>query len=487
MPKIMVPTDPAGFQEFLSDSAKLAEVFSPAAAADGSMREWVTAYAREFVKNNPDTVVDLKDQINTMVQSAVFDAVRESNGGRSPKVTFSGGRPSLKMPDLTQNYNEVSRGRGTVYNKTSPGARLDNALTPEEQFGDIGEMLRAIRATGVPHSHPGERDALIAKLTRATQIQNSFGSEVPDAGGFLIPELMRSELFQLALESEIVRNYATVIPMSTLRVPIPYVDDTSHASSLFGGITFYWAEEGATLTESQAKFGRLVLDAKKLTGFFKVPNELLQDAPAFTSWFNQRIPAGLAWWEDLYFMRGTGVGEPLGFVSCPASVQVAKQSGQLTNTIVWENIVGMYARMLPSSLGKAVWVANIDTFPELATMALAVGTGGGPIWIGSYGGGGTNGTQTPPMTILGRPVIFTEKTPALTSTGDINFVDLSYYLIGDRQSVAVAASDQFAFQNDQTVYRIITRLDGQPWLQSALTPHSDSTNTLSPFVQIAAR
>jgi HK97 family phage major capsid protein len=91
------------------------------------------------------------------------------------------------------------------------------------------------------------------------------------------------------------------------------------------------------------------------------------------------------------------------------------------------------------------------------------------------------------MSILGRPVIFTEKVPALSTTGDINFVDLSYYLIGDRQAVAVAASDQFAFQNDQTAYRIIERVDGRPWLQSALTPHNNSSNTLSAFVQLATR
>ena len=153
---------------------------------------------------------------------------------------------------------------------------------------------------------------------------------------------------------------------------------------------------------------------------------------------------------------------------------------------MWENIVGMYAQMLPTSLKNAVWIAAIDTFPQLATMALSVGTGGGPVWIGGYGG--PSGGWTPrPMTILGRPVIFTEKVPALGTTGDISFVDLSYYLIGDRQQVEVAASDQALFQNDQTAYRIIERVDGRPWLQSALTPHNGSSNKLSAFIQLASR
>jgi HK97 family phage major capsid protein len=146
----------------------------------------------------------------------------------------------------------------------------------------------------------------------------------------------------------------------------------------------------------------------------------------------------------------------------------------------------MYARMLPTSLNKAVWIASIDTFPQLATMALSVGTGGGPVWIGNFAGG-NGGMDTPPVSILGRPVIFTEKTPALGTTGDIDFVDPSYYLIGDRQQMQSMVSEHYLFANDKTAYRVIERLDGRPWLQSAITPHNNSSSTLTAFVQLASR
>jgi HK97 family phage major capsid protein len=486
MTKLKVPTDADGLRELLSDSVRLRGHFSPEAIADGTTKEFLDAYAAVYARKNPDVL----DDVRTQVQSVLFDMVRENGGGRKSNgidlanaVTFDGGKPKLQLRGDSQ--SAVSRGRGTVYNKTAMGAQFEAAYREDDRFRTIGEYCQAIREEARPSSMKNRKE-LLQKLENVRSFQNSFGSEEPGSGGFLIPEIMRSELLQLALEDSIVRSRATVIPMSTLRVPIPTVDDTSHVSSLFGGVTFYWTEESAALTESQATFGRVVLDAKKLTGFFKVPNELLADAPAFSSWFDTRVPAGLAWAEDVAFMTETGAGTPQGFINSPASVSVAKESGQPTGTIVWENIVKMYARMLPTSLKNAVWIAAIDTFPELATMALAVGTGGGPIWMGSFAGG-YGGADTPPMSILGRPVIFTEKVPALSTTGDINFVDLSYYLIGDRQAVAVAASDQFAFQNDQTAYRIIERVDGRPWLQSALTPHNNSSNTLSAFVQLATR
>lgn len=483
MTKIKVPSDADGLKELLGDHIKLKAYFSPEAVADGSTREFLDAYAQMFAKKNTDTTADVRDQ----VQSVLFDMIRDSGGGKKPAVdlskalNFQGGRPQLALSQ--DGTPAVSKGRGAVYNKTAPGAAFERAYRPEDRFASIGEYLQAIKEEARPSSARNRKE-LLQKLTNVREFQNSFGSEEPGAGGFLIPEIMRSELLQLALEDSITRSRATVIPMSKLRVPIPTVDDTSHVSSLFGGVQFTWTEEAASITESQATFGKVTLDAKKLSGFFKVPNELLADAPAFSGWFDTRIPQGLAWAEDVAFMTETGAGTPQGFINSPASVQVAKQSGQAASTIVWENIVGMYARMLPTSLKNAVWIAAIDTFPELATMALSVGTGGGPVWMGGLT---QPGSDAPPMTILGRPVIFTEKVPQLGTTGDIGFYDLSYYLIGDRQSVEVAASEHAFFQNDQTAYRIIERVDGRPWLQTALTPHNGSSNTLSSFVQLATR
>lgn len=475
-PTMTVPTDSAGIMELLSDEKALQERFTQQAVRNGDTKQFLDAYAKMYVKNNADTQDDVRDQ----VQSILFDLVRDNGSKRGPKlgVGMTNGSPQLTVDGTAR----VSKGRGAVYNKTSMGAQLERAHKPADRFNSIGEYCKAIFELRSPSTR-ADRDEIIRKLDNIRTFQNSFSSEEPGAGGFLIPEIMRSELMQLAIEDSIVRSRATVIPMSTLRVPIPTVDDTSHVSSVFGGIVFSWTEEGAAMAESQATFGKVVLDAKKLTGFFKVPAELLDDAPAFGAWFDERVPAGLAWFEDIAFMTETGAGTPEGFINSPASIQVTKQSGQTAATIVWENIVGMYARMLPTSLKNAVWIASIDTFPQLATMALSVGTGGGPVWIGGWS---QPGSELPPMTILGRPVIFTEKTPALGTTGDISFVDLSYYLIGDRQQVRVDSSEHFLFANNQVAYRLIARVDGRPWIQSALTPHNNGPS-LSPFVQIQSR
>lgn len=472
MTKINVPGTSEGLMEVLSDHAQLNTFFSASAVADGTTKEFLDAYAKHYVKKNPDT----QDDLRTQVQSTLFDMIRENGGGSKPPVdlfNFSTGRPQLSPGGTAA----ISKGKGALYNKNAPGAAFEASVKEEDRFGSIGEYMQAIREEARPTSTKN-RAELLRKLENVRSFQNSFSSEDPGSGGFLIPEIMRSELLQLALEESLVRSRATVIPMSSLRVPVPTVDDTSHATSVFGGVQFYWTEEAASLTESTASFGRVVLDAKKLTGFFKVPNELLADAPAFSGWFDSRVPAGLAWFEDVAFLTESGVGTPLGVIGAqnPAYVSVTRTT---SSHIKWADIVGMYARMLPTSLPNAVWIASIDSFPEIAQLSLS--TPG--IWMGGYNA--ATAADAPPVTIMGRPVYFTEKVTALGSLGDLSFVDLSYYLIGDRQAVSVASSDQFAFQSDQTAYRLIERVDGRPWVQSALTPHNGSSSTLSPYVGIA--
>jgi HK97 family phage major capsid protein len=271
--------------------------------------------------------------------------------------------------------------------------------------------------------------------------------------------------------------------MDSLRVPFPTIDDTSHASSVYGGMIGYWTEEGGALTESQASFGRVVLDAKKLTGYSEVPNELFQDAiGSFAALVEQLWPEAIAFFEDDAFINGSGVGEPLGFLNGSAVISVSRVTADL---IDWPDVVAMYSRMLPASLQRAVWLCAPDALPEIFTMTQTVENVAGSENVGGSAVYIQNGTQGPPMTILGRPLIVSEKIPKLTDPNALTFVDLGYYLLGDRQAMQFETSPHYKFANDQTAVRIIERVDGRPWLSSALTPKNGSSNTLSPFVGLS--
>lgn len=462
MPVKAIPTGADELHEMLADPAQMRALFE-----NGKP----TAQFGDFIRAYAKTQMDEKNEISAQVREQTQQVLAEFIKNQKPSTPLN-----LNANPLNGQAVTGTAKRNGLYNKAAVGARLEDS---GNSFNGWAEMLRATNKD-VLNFPNGE--ALYAKLQDHRKVQNSFGSIVPADGGFLVPETMRSDLLMVALESGIVRPRATVIPMETLRVPIPAVDSTSNQSSVFGGIVTYWTEEGAPLTESQAKFAQVVLEAKKLTAYVVYPNELPADASAFGAFLDKALPQAISFEEDYQFMQGAGAYTPKGFINCPASVQVSAVAGQGANTIIVENLAAMFSRMLPSSLMNAVWIASIDTFPQLATLALQ-GSGLGsstPVWMNNGVAG------APPISIYGRPVYFTEKAAPLGTTGDISFVDLSYYLVGDRQTMQVATSEHVQFASDKTATRVIQRVDGRPWINSAITPKNGSANTLTPFVQLSS-
>lgn len=376
---------------------------------------------------------------------------------------------AAQLAQALKERDEVSRpvvpaNRSKHYNAQADGASVDGITESR------GEFYAAV--------YDRQRDEGLR--AKAQQIRNSASTTVPADGGFLVPEEYRADLMETALEASVVRSRAVTIPMSTSRVKIPVIDDTSHASTTFGGVSVAWTSEEALIADSQPKFGEITLDAQKLTAMVLASSELVQDSAVSLAGVIDRIlPQAIAFKEDTAFLRGTGAGEPLGILNAGAKVTVAKETGQAADTIVWENLVKMYSRLLPGSAANAVWVANPDTFPELATMALSVGTGGSAIWL-------QNGVGAPPLSILGLPVIFSEKMSTVGDEGDIALIDFNYYMVGDRQVMTADTSMHYKFANDQIAYRFIERVDGRPSLLSALTP-AQGSSTKSAYITLAAR
>ncbi|GHH57741.1 phage major capsid protein [Lentzea cavernae] len=455
-PGVPIPKNSDELLEMVGDPTKMKDV----AKDPSTFASWVQAYADEQQGEG----TDLRAAVRAETQRVVAQMLRENDVDDEGQEKIQ--RLNLDPQNRSSGRMLSSHKQATAHNPKALGAKMDGKFASHNDF-----IYNIWHLNTTPE----------AQAKRA-EIANAFGSVVPSDGGFLVPETLRSQLLEIALEESVVRPLATVVPMESARVPFPMIDSTGNNSSLFGGMIAYWGEEGVPLTDSSAKFGRVTLDAKKLTGLSAVPSELLQDSLiSFTALIERLWPKTLAFYEDVAFMKGSGAGEPLGFLGDgnPASIAVAAESGQDADTIYLENILKMYSRMLPASLSRAAWIVSPDCIPQLYTMALSVGTGGAPVMLVNASGPG-------PATMLGRPIIVSEKAGRLGDRGDISFVDLAYYLVGDRQVMTAASSTEYQFGSDKTTFRIIQRVDGRPWVQSPITPQNNGS-TLSPFVELAAR
>jgi HK97 family phage major capsid protein len=303
------------------------------------------------------------------------------------------------------------------------------------------------------------------------------------AGGFLVPPEHLNTLLSRAIEQSIWRPRATVIPMRSDTVTIPTIIDTSHASTIFGGVKMYWTKEAGDKTTNEPAFGEIMLTVHKLAGYTPISNELLMDGgiplePLLRRMFGDAV----AYFEEDSFINGTGAGQPLGFMNAPCLVTVTRQAA---GRVYFDDFVNLFCRMLPEARNEAIWLLNHEAFPELIKLhsyAGARASGANLIWLNPN----TNmAVGAPPGTILGRPFFLTEKLSALGTSGDVAFVAPSYYLIGDRQGLTIDVSTHVGFVSDKTYFRVVERIDGQPWLSSAITPRKGTSSTLSPFVVLS--
>jgi len=305
----------------------------------------------------------------------------------------------------------------------------------------------------------------------------NMGESLGSTGGFGVPEEFAAKWLDTALEDEIVRPRASVWPMESATLKVPGWVDDDNSSTLYGGFSHEWLGENSTATDSSPTMRQIALSANKLALFTKASNELIADGRGLEEQLQAAMIAATSWTLDYYFLNGNGAGQPKGVLNSDSRVTVAKESGQVADTIVYENLAKMFARVAPNCIKNSVWVCNPTAIPQLLQLVIVSGTGGSHIPVLQESGG--------KFTILTRPVLFTEKVPAVGTEGDISLIDFSGYAVGLRKEISLEKSMHIGWQSDSTGYRTILRADGQSTWAAAHTPKNG--DTLSWCVTLADR
>ena len=362
-----------------------------------------------------------------------------------------------------------------VADKVSAQAKKD-----PEQFATFGDQLQAIAHAGMNKGGDFDRRLIWGAPTGA-------GEAVPSDGGFLVQQDFSVELLRLMHETGDLVGRTRNIPIKPTSngIKLPAVDESSRVDgSRWGGVLAYWANEADTVTAKKPKFREIDMRLKKLFGLGYATDELLADTTALESILKQAFTEELVFKTEDAIINGTGAGQPLGLLNSGAVISVAKESGQAADTVVTANVVNMFARLPIRSAKTAVWLINQDVWPQL--WQLTLGTGTAVVLL--YAPPGVTGpnVNAPFGTLLGRPVLPVEYCATLGDLGDFLLVDLSQYLMIDKGGISQASSMHVRFINDEMTFRFIYRVDGQPAWNKPLTPFK-GTNTLSPFISLAAR
>lgn len=362
------------------------------------------------------------------------------------------------------------------------GARATHNSTLDERawgFTHQGEYYTAVRNAYIGR---GVDDRLIHNAA------TTFGSEgIGPDGGYAVPPDYRTGIEMLINGENSMLGMTDQQQTSSNQIVVPVDENAPWHSS---GVRTFWVDEAGATTQTKPNLQPLTVRANKLMGLVYLTDELLSDAASMGAYVQSKAPSSMNWEINKAIVNGDGNGKPLGLLTAPAKVAVAKEGSQANGTILAVNVLKMWARLFPESQQRAVWLYNVDVLPQLAQMNIAFNNAAGSAGIAAgrdvfMPPGGLS--QTGYATLMGRPMMPTEACPTLGAEGDLILWDPRYYLsVTKREGIRQDVSIHVEFEKDMTAFRFILRVGGQPWHSKAMT-RANGSNTLSSIVTLAAR
>jgi len=284
------------------------------------------------------------------------------------------------------------------------------------------------------------------------------------AGGYLVPDVLSSDIINLVNEYGIIRQYARnrVMTSDTLRVP-----------RRAGGFTAYGVGENSAGTESTKSWDMVTLSTKKLMILARMSNELAGDSVVnlLDDFFFESALA-FAEKEDQCGFNGDATSTYLGITGLLPALKAAAgtptttsaggvvvSAGNVWSEFTLPNFCSVVAACPSYARKTAKWYCSPTFF---ASTMLRLLTAGGGNAVADIADGATR------QYFLGYPVVFVETMPTSDSNSQIAalFGALDRAVsFGDRQQITFATSNsaevsgESVFERDQLAVRAIERLD----------------------------
>jgi HK97 family phage major capsid protein len=339
---------------------------------------------------------------------------------------------------------------------------------PKRGFADVADFALAVKGLYTPGGQRDERLVIGAAPT-------DFHQETGSAEGRMVPPAFREAIFEVATEEDALIAETDNEPTSGNAVEFLKDETTPWGAT---GVQAKWRSEAGQMTPSKLSTEGEMMRLHDLYAFVTATDNLLSDAPRLATRLTRKAGLAIRWKTNLAIVEGTGAGQPLGYMKSAALVSVAKKAAQVADTIVAENIGGMYSRIIGAS--QAAWYINQDALPQLMVLTI----GDQPVWTPPQ----TGLLNAPGGLLLGRPVRFSEHCETLGDKGDIQLVNLrqGYYTITSEGGVLFASSMHLYFDYGLQAFRWTFRMNGQPFLSAPVSP-AKGASTRSHFVTLDAR
>ena len=280
------------------------------------------------------------------------------------------------------------------------------------------------------------------------QYRNTMSTTTGSEGGYTVPSLISSQLFDLMKAYGAMRAVADIIPTTDGKpLSFPTSDGTSETGE--------WIAQNTTATAADPTFGTKSLNVFKASSkIVAVPFELLQDTLLDMEGFvRRRLAQRLGRLGNTAFTTGTGTTQPDGVVPQASSGKVGT-TGQ-TLTIIYDDIVDLIHAVDPAyRSGRCAFMASDSLIKVIRKLKDSQNM---PIWqpnrnngviagLGANGGYSAQDTAVPFDSLLGYPVyVNNDMAVPAANAKTLLFGDFSYYKIRDAMEMQLFRFDDSAY------------------------------------------
>ena len=273
-------------------------------------------------------------------------------------------------------------------------------------------------------------------------------------GGYLVPPEFSTDIIDLREQYGVARRVARVVPMGSDTLSIP---------RRTGGLTAYFVNEAATITDSSKTWDQVNLVAKKLAALSLWSSELNEDAMiSIGDDLAGEIAYACSNKEDECYFNGdgtstyggiTGVRQRLIDVfTTSGGTGLLVAAGNAYSEITLANFHSVLGALPLYARGGAVWVMS-STFFDTVAHRLQTAAGGNVVADIAAGG---------QQRFLGYPVVLSQVMPVTEGNSQVCALLGNFRLgsvFGDRRMLSLALSTEYKFAEDQLAIRGTQRFD----------------------------
>ena len=275
-------------------------------------------------------------------------------------------------------------------------------------------------------------------------IYKTYAQSTGTTGGFLVPEKTSSKIIELLQEVSVIRGMPGVQTID--------MDNTMSINRIDSAVSTSWGEENTQMTEdTNATFGSISLELKKLKSLQKISRELLENAnPSIDNIIIKQMVDKIGLAEDLAFLEGTGGDQPTGFY-----YHTQVKNTDLSGTLTFDDIMEAMYQIEIAYARINGWVGNPREKQTLRTIKDGIGNA-------IYAEGRISDKANSEIdTIYGVPAKWTTTIPITNrpSTNESYMVagDWNNLLIGNKSQIRIESTDSGgnAFEYDQVFLKAV--------------------------------